>query len=217
MKRHIILLITIAAAAFAGIAQDNRSITFGARLGMDITFPTGNSNIYKTGSGFSAGAVAAIPLPDMFFVEPGLMFSYTSMTAKDLVSFDDKYYYQGAANIYSLRVPVNVGYTFALSDNASMSIFTGPYINLNVSARQHLAPNFSNPVPVPDRTVNLFDHGWRHAEGGWSIGLSTVFAEHYFVGITGGVDFTPLASYGDNDIKIRIHRASASITLGYNF
>ena len=51
----------------------------------------------------------------------------------------------------------------------------------------------------------------------WGFSLNFRFAQSYYVGITGGVAFTPLASFGNKDKKIRIHRNTVAISLGYNF
>lgn len=199
-----------------GATAQNR-VTYGARLAMEVSVPGGSNSIYKVGSGFTAGAVANIALPKKFFVEPGLLFYFSAMSAKDLISFDDKYFYEGAARLYGLRVPVNFGYNFYVADNWDMAVSTGPYVNFNLSAQQTLSPNLGAPVPVPDRKISLFDHGWKRVDGGWNINLSVTFAESYYVGVSGGVSFTPLASYGNKDKKIKIYRNTVAISLGYNF
>ena len=98
-----------------------------------------------------------------------------------------------------------------------MAVSTGPWLNINLSARQNLLPNMEAPVAVPAQKANLFDQGWKRFDAQWGLKLSFTFAESYFVGITTGVAFTPLASFGDKDKKIRIHRNTIAISLGYNF
>lgn len=216
MIRKLLYTFILLGAAIAPAAAQT-GVTWGARLSMDVTFPGGNHSLYNTGSGFSAGAVANIALPRSFYLEPGLMFYYTAMGSKDLITFDDKYFYEGAAKYCGIRVPVLAGYSFSVGSGWDMAVATGPYVNFNIAARQKLDPNLNAPVPVPDRKINLFDHGWKRADGGWHIELSVTFADSYYVGIGGDVAFTPLASYGDRDKKIKIYRNTISITLGYNF
>ena len=193
------------------------SPSFGARLSMELTSPSGGRDFYKLGAGFTVGATARLPLYRQLWFEPGVLFAYSAMTSKELVTFDDEYFYQGAANLYSLRIPFNFGYDFYLTDNMTLGVFTGPWLNINLSAQQKLTPNLAAPVPLPDRKINLFEHGWKRVDGQWGFGLSLTFAKSYYVGITGGVAFTPLASYGNKDKKIRIHRNTVAISLGYNF
>lgn len=217
MTRQIKILILCLAAVLgtgttvAGLPQ------WGARLSMDVSLPTGSGNIYKVGSGVNVGATAKWQLPKNFFVEPGLMFYYMSMTNKGLVSFDNENLYEGNGQFMGIRVPINFGYTWNLSPTVDMDVFTGPTINFNLYARQGLQPNMAAPDRLPDSTIDLFHHGWKRVDASWGFGLSFTFMESYYVGLSGGVSFTPMAKYGDKDKKIRIHRNSVAITLGYNF
>lgn len=218
MIRKLLFSALVGAAALGCAAQDYASpVTYGVRLGMDITFPSGSADAYKVGSGFRLGGVAQIALPRNFYFEPGIMVQYTAMTADNLVSFDDEYFYENAAKYWNLHIPLLFGYNFTLAPQWGMSVATGPYMNINLSARQQISPNLSVPDPMPDRKVNLFNHGWRHVDAGWAIKLSFIFAKNYYVGITTGIAFTPLARYGNRDNKIRIHRNTLAISLGYNF
>lgn len=218
MIRKLLFSALVMTAALSLAAQDyTPSVTYGVRLGMDITFPSGSSDAYKVGSGFSLGGVAQIALPRNFYFEPGLMVQYTAMTADNLISFDDEYFYQNSAKYWNIHIPMLFGYNFSLAPKWSMSVATGPYLNINLSARQQLSPNLSVPNPLPDRKVNLFNHGWKRADAGWSIKLSVIFAKSYYIGISTGIAFTPLARYGNRDNKMRIHRNTLALSLGYNF
>lgn len=217
MKAKILVASVFLTVALCVTAGEKWQPTFGARLGMELTMPSGAGNFYKTGAGVNVGAICNMPMTRNFYFEPGLSFVYTAMTAKDLVSFDNEYFYEGAANIYSLSVPLNFGYSFTVADNMSLEVFTGPRLNINLSARQDLDPNFAAPEHVPDRTINLFDYGWKRVDASWGFGLSATFATHYYIGITAGVAFTPLADFGNRDKKIRVHRNTIAISLGYNF
>lgn len=216
MKTRLLLLTVIACAAVLPAAS-LRPVSFDARVAMELTSPGGGGDYYRLGAGFDAGATVRLPLVRSLYFEPGLFFTYSAMTAQELVTFDDEYYFEGATNMYGLRVPFNFGYTFNLTDNVAMDVFTGPWLNINLSARQKLLPNFSAPQPLPDRKINLFEHGWRRADAQWGFGLSFTFAQSYYIGITGGVGFTPLAKFGNKDKKVRIHRNTVAISLGYKF
>lgn len=185
----------------------------GVRAGMEISVPSGGRNIYKTGAGLNVGVVVQLPLKQNFYFEPGAYFDFMSMTAKDLVSFDDEYFYEGAANVYSVRLPFDFGYTLSVSDICNLDFSTGPAVDINISARQNLDPNFSAPEIVPDRTINLFDHGWKRVDAKWGFGIGATFSEHYMVGITAHVALSPIASINHR----HIYRNSFAIILGYNF
>ena len=216
MKAKILLPLALSGMLSASAAAQLPT-GLGIHAAMEVTVPTGASSIYKTGAGLTLGAYYRVQLPKSFYFEPGLLFNYTAMSSKDLVSFDDTYYYEGAANMYGIRVPLTVGYSFNVGDFVDLDVSTGPWINVNISARQKLLPNFSAPEIVPNKTINLFDHGWEHVDALWGIHLGATFADSYYVGLTTGISFTPLASYGDKDKKIRIHRNTVAISLGYRF
>ena len=214
--RYILLTILTAICAASADAQTSAS-TFGVRADMELTFPSGGRSYYQTGAGLVIGPVARIPLSQTFSIEPGVMFTFTALTAQDLVSFNDDYYYDSAANLYGIRVPILLSYTRAISENADFSVATGPQFNINISARQRLQPNFAAPLPEPRRTIDLFSHGWKRFDAQWNLRLSVTFAKQYYIGITTGVAFTPLAKFGDKDKKIRIYRNTIALSLGYNF
>lgn len=214
MKSKFILTLLLAAASLSATAL---TPSYGVRLSMDVTLPSGSENTYKNGAGFMVGGVAKIGLPKNFFVEPGLMFRYTGMNTKNLVTFDDKYYYEGAAKFYGLRIPVNIGRTFNVAPMMALDVTTGPYLDINLSAKQGYDPNPGTPLPEPAKDLDLFKKGWRRVDAGWGLGLSMTFAHNYYVGISGGVAVSPLAKYGNKDKLIRIRRNNVAITLGYNF
>ncbi len=216
MRYKILLLCILATVCgcLPAAAQTQRG--FGVRLAMEVTVPGGGRSYFKTGSGFTVGGVYKLPIKNNFYFEPGLMFHYTGMSSKELIAFDDNYY-QGGMKEYGLRIPLNFGYTFHPNDMWDIDLYTGPWINFNINASQTLDPNFSAPEPLPDKTINLLKHGWKRVDAMWGFGLSFTFAENYHIGISGGVGFTPLAKYGNRDKKIRIHRNTVAISLGYNF
>jgi len=194
-------ILTIAAllvcAATAGAADFFSGL--GVRTSMEVTIPSGGRGFYGNGAGFTAGVSYTVPLAGNFSFDPELLFVYSTMSDKSEVMVDD-HYYNGAARTFGLRVPLMFSYNFSLHRNVTMAVSTGPWLNINLSARQNLLPNMEAPVAVQ-----------------WGLKLSFTFAESYFVGITTGVAFTPLASFGDKDKKIRIHRNTIAISLGYNF
>ena len=216
IMRSKILILCILSAVCSITAKSQIKPDFGARLSMEVTVPGGGSSYYKTGAGFSVGGVMKLELPRNFYFEPGLLFYYTAMSSNDLIPFDD-YYYQGAVKEYGLRLPLNVGYTFDSGKIWTIDVYTGPWINFNISATQALDPNFSNPEPVPDKTINMMKHGWKRVDAMWGFGLSFTFAENYHIGLSGGIGFTPLAKFGNRDKTVRIHRNIVAISLGYNF
>lgn len=188
----------------------------GVRTSMEITVPSGARDYYGNGAGFTAGLVYNLPVHRNISFEPGLMYYYSTMSGKENVVIDS-YMYQDNARFMGLRIPLMASYNVSVLPNIDLSFATGPWININLYARQNILPNLAAPVPVPDRRISLFDHGWKRVDAQWGFRLSMTFAGSYYVGITGGVSFTPLASFGNRDKKIRIHRNTIAVSLGYNF
>lgn len=215
MRFRLLFLSIMTALGFSGLSAQTKPV-FGARVSMEVTFPGGAGSDFNTGAGLTAGGVMKLPLPRNFFFEPGLLFTFSGMSAKDYIKFDDSYY-QGGVRQYGLRLPLNVGFTIDPGKIWTMDVYTGPWINFNINAQQTLNPNFAAQEPVPDKTVNLMKHGWKRVDAMWGFGLSVTFAGCYHVGLSGGVGISPLAKYGNKDKKVRIHHSVAAISLGYNF
>lgn len=204
------LLFAVFAASLApaqGIGQ------LGARLSGTITNPSGKHNNLGVGGGFDVGLVYQIPLVKKFYLEPGLLFYYTSMGTDDPVEYDGKLFDASVRNL-GLAVPVNFGYHFNLLPNLKLSAFTGPRFNFNISSKEYYSPNFEVPAPP---SVDLFDLGWKKFDLQWGFGIGFTVAKSYFIGVSGDVAVTPLAKYGNKRTHINVYRNTFAITLGYNF
>lgn len=214
-RNYFIILVCLLGTLGAGAQELERSY-FGARVGMQVTFPTGSENTYGTGAGFHGGVIYHKSLPMHLFLEPGVFFSHSAMANRRPFAYDG-YVFNGTATVASFRIPFYVGYSFKPSRVLDVGVATGPAVNFNISARQGFDPNFDAPLPIPAKKIDMFDHGWKHVDGLWGIKLNMNFADHYFVGVSGELSFTPLAVYGNGDKKIKIHRNSVAVTFGYNF
>ena len=114
-----------------------------------------------------------------------------------------------------VMIPLNVGYNFALLDNLEVSVFTGPVFDFNITAKGVLDPNFTGPAPTG--SDNLLDNGWKRFDCQWGFGVGVTFAHSYYIGVSGGIGISPLASYNIGGDTYRMRRNSFSIALGYNF
>lgn len=209
-------IMVMAAAAATAAASAQMPEGLGVQTAMEITVPSGARSIYGNSAGFTVGLDYKLPLNKQFSFEPSVLFFYNTMSLKESYQIDG-YYYQGASRNMGIRIPLMAQYTLPLLENLDMTFATGPWLNFNISARQNTLPNLAAPVTVPDRHINLFNHGWKRFDAQWGFKLYFTFAGSYRVGISGGVAFTPLASFGDKDKKIRVHRNTVAISLGYVF
>ena len=181
----------------------------------ELAIPSGSHGQWHTGSGAALVGSYRLPLGSQgWFFRPALGVYYNTM-GNDYFYTGDAVY-DGTVKNFGIRIPLMAGYTFTPNDNLSLSVATGPWMKINLFARQYGMPDATAQPAVP-RSVNLFHRGFRRVEALWGISLSATFREHYTVGITTGVAFTPLARYGNRDNKIRIRRNTIALSLGYNF
>lgn len=125
------------------------------------------------------------------YVQTGLGFQY-AFGSEDDVDF----------NMYSLAIPVNVGYQFQISDGFALA----PYAGLNV--RYYLGGKKKRD----GGDAKLFDSDecdWNAFAFGWQIGVKATFSK-FSAGLSYGTDFTEMVEDAD---KI----GSFKVTLSYNF
>lgn len=188
-------------------------LTWGVRLSMDLTIPSDGFGEYENGAGVVGGAVMDIPVKKGFYVEPGVMLFYNTMGVGNYVI--DNMPYNGSVRNFGVRIPLNIGYKFSITQNVTLSLFTGPWFNFNISCRQYANPNFEGPVPTTSK--NLFDYGWHRFDSQWGFGVKATFSGRYVIGISGGVGTKALAGRTVDGHKMRMRRNTFTVTLGYNF
>lgn len=214
------LTAALAAAAQNPVVLPSDEITppefkleWGVRLSMDVSFPSDGFGEYEHGAGLDGGVTVAVPLHKGLFIEPGVLLYYNTMGVGNYVIDDMPY--TGSVRNFGLRIPLNFGYRFNVTDNISLALTTGPWFNFNISARQYANPNFEGPMPKTSK--NLFDYGWHRFDAQWGFGVKATFSGRYVVGISGGVGTKALATRTIDGHKMRMRRNTFTITLGYNF
>ncbi|MDE6288538.1 MAG: PorT family protein [Muribaculaceae bacterium] len=215
-------LLTIAAACIALGAQaqtpEAGQMTrhyLGAGASFDVNIPSGSRGQWSTGSGVTAGVDYAYLFNQHFFGATGLKLYYRTMGINSDPARND--IYEATAKNIGLRIPFMVGYTTPVSENVAMSVATGPELDINLYARQGVMPDFNGGVAMSTGTVNMFKHGFKHVDAMWGITLGFTFADHYYVGVSGDVAFTPLASYGNGNKQIKVRGNSVAVKLCYIF
>lgn len=213
MKKYLIALAAVAVlSASQASAQnylvnnpDNRAY-FGARVGLDISSTGGgNTDVYGNGAGFTLGAIYNIPLWQNLYFEPGLHFFYNTFDDNMLVMNDNGYDHllNGSIRNTGFRVPLNFGYRFDFTDDMSISIFTGPVLNINLTAKEFF-PGMSS--------ASLINDGFKRADLQWDFGASFQWNQ-YYVSLTGGAGITKVYSRADDAFR----RNNFNIAVGYNF
>lgn len=220
MKKTLIAL-ALAAVAFGASAQqasvmqkETDSPTFGVKAQWNLNSPTTSYNepvsVYTSGSGFSAGAFYTIPVYRGLYVEPEVSAFYnTVIIDSDILQAlftDQKVPPQGSLRNVGLRIPVNIGYRFNLTDDMALSLFTGPQLNVGLMLNRY--------VNATKRNIDLYDQGWRRIDAQWTFGARFYYADNWMAEITGGVGMTDLLG---KSIPGHFHRNTFAVGVGYIF
>ena len=88
-----------------------------------------SSSLYTAGLGFSLGGVYSHYFNDNVFLEPSLSIFYDTYGCDFFINESmDRAYSPGIYKV-GLRLPVVIGYTFDITDDFALAIFTGPELN----------------------------------------------------------------------------------------
>lgn len=225
--KKLLLILTFATAVVNSQAQDNLMFDnpdnepyFGARIGFDITSTPGNKVLgdYSNGGGFSFGGYYNIPVYKNLYVEPGLSMFYD--TFSEDIAFGDEHTSLPLPTIsrsfrnFGFRIPLVGGYRFDFTDDVSISLFTGPQLNVSLYAHDKYS---GLPSDVADnenfKGENLFGHnGFNHLDLQWAFGGQVTY-DRYSFNVSGGVGLTK--AYNDGKDKIR--RNTLTLSIGYRF
>jgi len=225
MKKVTVILIgflLVVNTMFAQFTNTNNSKTFGSAdvngwsgirvayspmklevSGMDIDF-----------TGLSAGFVKGFEISSQtpVFAEIGVNFQWLSSNLKSLFASLDVDIPSDAKakfNVYSIGIPVNLGYRYQASEE--LSVF--PYVGVN--ARGNIAGTISASYQGQKESINIFDDGDTEGDPakrfqiGWQIGLGVNFSQLY-LSASYGSDFSEFMTDGK-------FSSIPSFTLGLNF
>lgn len=222
MKKTAIALIAAASISAAASAQDytqdylidnpvNKTY-FGIRAGLDISSTAGDHDSFGNGAGFTVGAVCNIPIDHNIFIEPGLYAFYNTFD-NDIDTWkpsEDLYnVYDGSIRNWGIRVPFNIGYRLDFTNDISLAIFTGPVLNVNLSAKAYCDG-------LDNYTYSMMEYkDFKRIDAQWDFGISMNYGSHYYVGITGAVGITEAYKPKGDDVRFR--RNTVNIAVGYNF
>lgn len=220
MKKLIISLIALGGAMTASAQADlldnpDNHAYFGARLSLDISSTADGNDSYSNGAGFSIGAVYNIPLYKNLYFEPGLSIFYDTFGTEALtLDTDDRPIgtVDGSIRNFGFRIPIVAGYHFDFTDDMQFSVFTGPQINLSLTAKEHF----------PGQSYSIFgDRGFKHVDLQWALGVGLTW-QKYYISLSGGIGMTKARDWkfrADNNTYIvdSFRRNNFSITVGYNF
>lgn len=195
-------------------AQDNTGSTrpmWGVRAAFDINIPGkwhydgGSVNMFNHGYGFTIGTVYNVYLGRNFYLEPGISFFYDTYKY-DIEVLNDGTVYGKNPDCYKLgfRVPVVAGYAFNINDRMSMTVFTGPELNIALKGRAKVPD-----IQDKETGWDLFGEGGQHRfDLAWNVGVGFPIG-NFLVSVDGSIGITDLQS---GDVSFRENRASVGLT-----
>lgn len=214
MKKPFLLMLL--AVVLGAVQASALTPQWGVRVNCDLTLPgtyqykNNTVDMFRAGSGVSAGVVCHLSLAQNWFVEPGALLFYDTYSYKDLIVASDlegnPLAIDPTIKKTGFRIPVMLGFQYDFSDRLGLEIYTGPQLNY--------AFHGSCSYEDDEDMLRLFGpHGTqRRLDASWNIGVALLTGPYR---IGAGAEFgmsnlnrvTP-PSYHEN----RFH-----VSLGYNF
>ena len=149
-------------------------------------------------TGFQVGYVKSfgISANSPIFIETGANLSYISGEIDKYDEID--------MNMFSINVPVNLGYQYAFSETASIFPYAGVTLRGNILGKYK---GDGESISIFDSDL---DDGWKanRFQIGWQVGVAATFNQ-FVVGVSYGTDFNEVIEGG----KV----ATTAISVGYNF
>lgn len=203
MKKLFCILAATTLLSLGATAQTSGH--FGVRVGGEIACPGDISqdgvgvDAFSVGGGIEFGVVYTAPISTGFYIEPGLKLYYNQYSFnKDVIDAD------ASIRKFGMRIPVQAGYRFGLTDEIGLHVFTGPELEIGFSAKEHQG-SYSESLYGEDG-------GMKRVDLLWSIGAGVSY-KHFFYAVSGSLGMLNMLS--DSDAKF--HENRVTFTIGYNF
>lgn len=217
IKKTLAALMICCAAAGIANAESNSDSYWGVRVTLDANIPgkwhpkgADSFRMYKNGAGFSAGAVYHLAFNYGLFFEPGVNLYYDTYRYDDIIiDAKDNRTVNPTVGTFGVRVPLNVGFSYPISDVLTGSFFTGPELDLGITSR--LSGN-GTKYDSPD--LNNYSNGiFRRFDCAWTIGIGAEFFRNYYFSVSGSLGMVNLLK----NSNVTFRENAVRVTLGYNF
>lgn len=208
---------TLRAQSYDSFNSASPSPYWGVRAALDLNLPgdwhgaSSPVKMFRSGYGFSVGAIYNVPFATRFYFEPGMSLYYDTYSYDNLIITDaDGNLNESDPGLrkFGVRVPLVVGMVFPLTDSFTLNVFTGPELNYGLIGKIHLkdASRFEDEFPT-----DLYDGYHRRFNFAWKVGVAFPI-DPWVVSVEGSFGISDLMA---GDISFREHRVS--VGLGYNF
>ncbi|MDH6307259.1 hypothetical protein M2451_000408 [Dysgonomonas sp. PFB1-18] len=219
--RTILKTSLVAIALLIGVsasAQDT-PITFGVKVGANLSNFSGDVEDTKAKFGFNAGVTLDYAITPDIYLLTGLEFTMKGAKAE----YGEEYNGVSVevtekANPMYLQLPVHIGYKLAIADNTKLVFHAGPYVAYGIAGKAKV--EYKGSVAGIDLSGKAGEHdffgseedgGYKRFDFGLGLGVGAEFGK---IGVGLGYDFG-LLNMSRGDAKVR--NMNAYLTLGYKF
>ena len=234
MRYRTLILMIVACmsgifSAAAETSEDEVIITkpyFEWRLGCDISCPGDVSSgmasvkMFTHGLGVEFGCVYHYPFVANFYLEPGFKVYYDAYSVNEDVAHmarADKSIKNWSIFKYGMRIPVMVGYRFHVNQKVGVYVFTGPELEIGLTAYERIKRivsigdmDFHTGVSTSD--IYADDNGLNRINALWTIGAGVSYRKAFF-GLSGSLGMLNMSKVSGT----KFHENRVTVGVGYNF
>lgn len=187
---------TMRADDFFDTSEADRPITFGARLGFNMSNQTSPStgkqlNLDSWGSGFDAGVVCDLNIRNFIALQPGFFFesrsnNYSYLYNGSIVPGSDFTHEYGHTRHYTFKIPVLASLRLNPAEDLRWSVDFGPYLSFGLGGSDKgYIP--TNPQMENGHDFTHYNDGYydlhRRFDFGFKMGTGIQYAQRYYLGI----------------------------------
>lgn len=248
LKFIVLLSVVVSMTALADrnvFWNSNNNGYFGLRVALDVTSPgsfrqrNSSDGILLTqkylGSrcGLSVGAVYNMPVVANLYFEPGVSVFYNTTSVRydvhkslPIEYIDNIYAVVNAGRTvkqWGMRIPLDLGYRFDLQRNFSLSVFTGPVLNIGFAMDGCMGFKLDNTIFYSESSLYSTGNSQNHdrfnrVSLAWRVGIAANI-RNFYIGLSGNLGLTNLyhVAPANRDAYRLVHRQNLfQLTVGYD-
>ena len=183
----------------------------------------------QTWNALSLGYSYYIPLGDIpLFIAPGVAAQWYFYS--DKTSYMNELYYgdnynveqEVKCNMISAKIPINLMYSFEISDAFRIEPYAGVYGRINIWGEDKVEETMGGEKM--SESLNLFDKDdmgeylkWKRFQFGWNAGVNFRITDAFTIGAGYYMDLTKVVDASHNGSELKTNFQGFDITLGVNF
>lgn len=223
MKRQLIALLTLAAAAAASAQNFDTNSSWSLRIGYDMSIPGEysvnghNTNLFSNGNGVTFGFGYTCPIYSGIFFETGLSMGYQTYRADLTVQADNDLppIINPKIKKWNGLLPLYLGYALNFGNTGyGVRIFTGPEFSYSFSGHIDISEEYLSKDLDTDLFGDEAIFPMQKFNIGWTLGVGFM-KSHYYIQIAGTFGMTNVLRRIDN--KVTFHENHTNIAVGYYF